>query len=92
MKSVGELMAELGFREDGSDDVKKAFIMNLIRSAAQADALRGKPIAETPFSEKKAKPPEPEQLSFNLGPVSDEAIHSLEALKRLRGRSRRKSG
>lgn len=33
MRSVGELMNELGFRQEGSDDTKKAFIINLIRAA-----------------------------------------------------------
>jgi len=85
-------MQELGFREDGSDAVKKAFIMNLIRAAQQSDALRGKPVE--PIVE-EAKPEEarvPEQLSFNLGPVTNEAIHSLESLKRMRARMTRKSG
>lgn len=91
MKSVGELMLELGFREDSSDDVKKAFVLNLIKAAAQSDALRGKPVPppiDLPTTQKQA---EPEQLSFDLGPVSKEAIHSLETLKRMRARQSRKS-
>lgn len=33
MRRVGDLMKELGFREGASDEVKIAFIKNLIRSA-----------------------------------------------------------
>lgn len=33
MKKIGELMEELGFDENGSDAVKKAFIKNLIKTA-----------------------------------------------------------
>ena len=36
MERIGDLMSQLGFREDGSDDVKKAFIKNLIRAAAMS--------------------------------------------------------
>ncbi len=34
MKKVGDLMAELGFRPEGSESVKRAFIENLVRAAA----------------------------------------------------------
>jgi hypothetical protein len=84
VKNVGELMAELGFRADGSDDVKKAFIINLIRAAAASDAARGKPMEpaiDLPVAENKT---EPEQLSFDLGPAPSEALHSLETLRRMR--------
>lgn len=33
MKKIDELMQELGFDKEGSDDVKKAFIKNLIKTA-----------------------------------------------------------
>ena len=33
MKKVGDLMAELGFREDAPDSVKEAFIKHLIRAS-----------------------------------------------------------
>ena len=36
MERIGDLMSQLGFREDGSDDVKKAFIRNLVRAAAMS--------------------------------------------------------
>ncbi len=54
MKKVGDLMAELGFKPEGSDGVKRAFIENLVRAAGGAEKLRPK------------KPSEPTQLSFDL--------------------------
>lgn len=33
MRKMGELMKDLGFREEASDEVKEAFIKNLIKSA-----------------------------------------------------------
>lgn len=39
MKKMAEIMEELGFRPDGSDEVKKAFIKNLIK-ASNADELK----------------------------------------------------
>ncbi len=33
MKKMADIMEELGFRPDGSDEVKKAFIKNLIKQA-----------------------------------------------------------
>ncbi len=35
MKKVGKIMEELGFRPEGSDKVKKAFIKNLIKQSNQ---------------------------------------------------------
>ena len=54
MKKVGDLMAELGFKPEGSEGVKRAFIENLVRAAGGPEKLRPK------------KPVEPVQLSFNL--------------------------
>ena len=34
MKKVGKLMEELGFRPQGRDEVKKAFVKNLIKAAS----------------------------------------------------------
>ena len=69
MKSVKELMVELGFDKTGSEDTQKAFIKHLIKEAARAESLR----AENPIREEqkvvpqyKAPYKEPEQLSFNL--------------------------
>ena len=33
MKKLSEIMEELGFRPEGSEDVKKAFVKNLIKQA-----------------------------------------------------------
>jgi hypothetical protein len=42
MKKVSEIMQELGFRPEGSDAVKKAFVKNLIREAQRAEFSRPK--------------------------------------------------
>ncbi len=41
MKKMGDLMKELGFREEGSESVKRAFVENLRRVLEQQEA--GKP-------------------------------------------------
>lgn len=60
MKKIGDIMAELGFREDAPNSVKEAFIKHLIKSSTGVEV-------ETP-SEKKEKlaAENPVQLSFNL--------------------------
>lgn len=78
MRSIGDLMKELGFNEDSSLDAKKAFIKNLVK-AAEAVAPAPTPIhvgsplpkAEKPLSDlpryvstKKAKNPAAVQLEF----------------------------
>ena len=77
MKKVGDLMAELGFREEGSDGVKRAFIENLVRSAGgniARDASR--PAAstrETSTSALRATPSGSKrevQLSFDFADAS----------------------
>jgi hypothetical protein len=40
MRKLGDLMKDLGFREEGSDEVKEAFIKNLIRAAYGTDVSR----------------------------------------------------
>ncbi|MAE74699.1 MAG: hypothetical protein CL675_11435 [Bdellovibrionaceae bacterium] len=40
MKSMGELMAEIGFNKDASFESKKAFLKNLIQQANQSQAER----------------------------------------------------
>ncbi len=39
MKKIGKIMEELGFNKNASDDVKKAFVKNLIKAAAEQDEL-----------------------------------------------------
>ncbi len=40
MKKMGDIMKELGFRPEGSDEVKKAFIKNLIQQAQVTEISR----------------------------------------------------
>lgn len=54
MKKMAELMEELGFRPDGSDEVKKAFIKNLIRQANASEFSRPK-IEADPVENKETK-------------------------------------
>ena len=58
MKKMSKIMEELGFRPEGSNEVKKAFIKNLIRQANLQDPSlqRLKETKKTLVSE--------EQLSF----------------------------
>lgn len=75
MKKLGDLMKELGFREDGSESVKKAFVENLRRVLEQQEAGRPPvrareavavsakcPVVKTAFQDAAANPPE--QLSL----------------------------
>jgi hypothetical protein len=55
VKKVGDLFEELGFRKDGSDGVKRAFIENLVKAAAQ-----------TPLKTPLNTPIKEEQLSFDF--------------------------
>lgn len=72
MRKVRDLMGELGFREDGSDEVKKAFIKNLIRSAYGVEVSSSK----NPTLKSKDTAAQPgEQLSFQL-----DSIDPVEAL------------
>jgi hypothetical protein len=52
-------MEELGFRENASEGVKKAFLQNLIKAAYPKAPI------DLPLSSTKKKA-EPEQLSFEL--------------------------
>ncbi len=64
MKKVSQIMEELGFRQDASESVKKAFIKNLLRHAEPAS-----PPVETPVqSNDKSEA----QLSFTF---ADEVNH-----------------
>lgn len=83
MKKVGDLFAELGFKADASDSVKRAFVENLVRAANESSRNRGaKPFAtNAPKTQEtqavKATPPAhakeskksapPHQLSFDFG-------------------------
>jgi hypothetical protein len=76
VKKVGDLFAELGFREDGSDSVKRAFIENLVKAAA------GAPRSATPFKPayvqaKAHAPVREEQLSFDFSEAEPETPFPL---------------
>lgn len=43
MKKMGDLMKELGFREEGAESVKRAFVENLRRVLEQQEAGRRSP-------------------------------------------------
>lgn len=74
MKKIGDLMADLGFREDAPDSVKKAFIESLTQSlaidpAAQAIAAGSlkqteKPTEKSTSKNLKALVESARQLSF----------------------------
>jgi hypothetical protein len=67
MRKMGDLMKDLGFREDASDDVKIAFIKNLAKAAYGVDLVGPgeAPKASTPLvpiavqarREQRAEPP-----------------------------------
>ncbi len=63
MKRVGELMKDLGFREDASEETAKAFIENLVRAATGEKWTSSK--QESRFH-KPAAPHHEEQLSFDF--------------------------
>jgi len=60
VKKVGEMMKEMGFKKNSSDDAKRAFFQYLVRTANQA------PIPFAHKAETSAKANAPEQLSFDL--------------------------
>ncbi len=74
MKKVGDLFAELGFREDGSESVKRAFVENLVRAAGGAPVSRrtapvtSQAMAKTlpGVTDPKSKLVREEQLSFDF--------------------------
>ena len=63
MRRVGEIMEDLGFRQDAPESLKKAFVKNLIRAAYGAEVQDIKAFQKT-------KEPKPiaagEQLSFDF--------------------------
>ena len=71
MKKVGDLFQELGFNEKGSDQVKIAFIKNLVRAAYGVELAGPKQAPQqsvkttTPIM-KSESPKKLEQLSFDI--------------------------
>lgn len=73
MKKIGDIMKEMGFREDASNSVKEAFIKNLIRNAYGVDVetpseKRAKEIKK--LTTKNAAEEQPVQMSFDFTKVS----------------------
>ncbi|MFN7454009.1 MAG: hypothetical protein ACK5RO_05050 [Pseudobdellovibrionaceae bacterium] len=62
MKKIGDIMSELGFKEDAPRSVKEAFIKNLIKAAYGVDVET--PTETTQRRVKELR--EPEQLEFDL--------------------------
>jgi hypothetical protein len=63
MRSIKELMEEMGFNKDAPVETQKAFIKHLIASANQLDQTKVEP---TP-AQKKNIEIAPIQLEFDLG-------------------------
>lgn len=75
MKKVGDLFAELGFKADASDSVKRAFVENLVRAANESSRSRGAaPTFETP-SER------PQTHNQNAAPVQPQKSTRKETKK-----------
>lgn len=74
MKRVGELMAELGFKQDGSDSTKEAFIKHLLRASEGVNVITPSEKAEIKKNSDRVHELrcEPEQLSFPLGATGTE--------------------
>ena len=72
MRRSGEIMADLGFREDAPDSVKKAFVKNLIHAAYGAEVKSFSEYKDKRDLAKKSKTVEnkksfaPKQLAFDL--------------------------
>ncbi len=70
MKKVGDLFQELGFNEKGSDEVKIAFIKNLVRAAYGVELAGPKqnshPVNPPRTILKSESPKKLEQLSFDM--------------------------
>ncbi len=63
MEKIGDLMRQLGFREDASDETKKAFIRNLVKAAYPQDVSPG--VFSGPATTRHAEAKEESrQLSF----------------------------
>lgn len=74
MKRVGDVMKELGFREDASEETARAFIENLVRAATGERWTSSKDQAI--FQPTKA-PRKEEQLSFEFDEPSDDLLAKL---------------
>ncbi len=64
MKKMAEIMEELGFRPDASDDVKKAFVKNLIKQAHITEFQRAKIAEDTSVKTESETVDKFEQISL----------------------------
>lgn len=65
MRKIDDLMKDLGFREDASDEVKIAFIKNLARAAYGVELPSPR---KTKKDQKVKESKKGEQLSFSFDP------------------------
>lgn len=65
MRKMGDLMKDLGFNQEASMDVKKAFIRHLVKAADRSSPQNLTPIAKQP-EPKKCELPAGTQLAFDL--------------------------
>ncbi|MCB0415527.1 MAG: hypothetical protein KDD50_14415 [Bdellovibrionales bacterium] len=81
MKSVGDIMKELGFDPNAPEGVKKAFIKYLIRSSAEYDKiykLESQPV-------KKADPPQQLDLFYDYQDQPPKTNHLQQKPKKKAG-------
>ena len=71
MKKMADIMEELGFRPESSDEVKKAFVKNLIK---QAHASEFKRIENKTVKKTESEPVDPD--SFEQISLFDQKISS----------------
>jgi hypothetical protein len=64
MKKMAEIMEELGFRPEASDEVKKAFIKNLIKEAHASEYKRAVPVKESDAKAKDSEADQYQQISL----------------------------
>lgn len=64
MKKMAEIMEELGFRPEASDEVKKAFIKNLIKEAHASEFKRSAPLKESGVKKKDKEADQYQQISL----------------------------
>lgn len=74
MKKMADIMEELGFRPEASDEVKKAFIKNLIKEAQKSEFSR--PQAQQPKAPSKDKRDADNYEQISLFDLGDQKISS----------------
>ena len=80
MKSLGEIMEELGFSQDAPKSSQKALLNHMIKAAAETQ--NGKPQEEsklesTPKPEPKDSKKNQEQLCFDFGDTGPRTVSTL---------------